>query len=790
MRKKIDVDENSQEGTDANIQIILEQAQEQLNNKNINVEQYGKMVKQIFEINESKKLREAQRIEKNSKKVNQNDEHTPISDEEARFSNSDSDVDLIKQNRIRLTKNKLRQNMEEMKKTSGGSIISSFAKATAAELRNTNNGDRKESRWAKGENQSRWSNIWDNKPQMHLMQPINNNTWNIRPGIPNMSIPPPPNPPQTLPIGMPGITPFIGNPAVNIWHNNPAFNQFDLKPQVVPQYAPIVNSDVMRTINIDQISREIRFYDDIAIAFMNWDEPKEIGFQSGQRRVVVDDKDSIILGFNEPCKSFIIDGKEYQIRLGSPTRELYIDGVWYECFFGEPPIGIQLDNKMRIFKIDGPAPPVKIGNLRQDLVVGKINMIIDAKDMVPVFLDSKVQFFEILGETNSIQFADYLLTVIINDEPISIEFGGLPKSLFIRGRKHFVRFTALPNGIVPGKVFIRNMVRTPLHRDVVSPPAPAIVSLNDVPQPDQSSSILNAPIANLHDSIVPSTVPDATLNNPSASSVPVVNQSESTLTNSSMVGARNADMPQASLPSASNPLGNINIDDLFQKLLATGIINKPVVAATAESEKDPKEAPKDKEIIKPVNLLQPETIKKRQSAIVFQLFSGMQCSSCGVRFPPEQTMKYSQHLDWHFRQNRRDRDSVRRAHSRQWYYDVSDWIQYEEIEDLEEREKNWFETQQTEMDLGQEDTNQKSESPPPSCPAGPDGAEKTCDMCHDPFEQFYHEETEEWHLRSALRIDDKIYHPLCYEDYKVIMVSMFNFFFNLISYVFISKLIL
>jgi pre-mRNA cleavage complex 2 protein Pcf11 len=48
-------------------------------------------------------------------------------------------------------------------------------------------------------------------------------------------------------------------------------------------------------------------------------------------------------------------------------------------------------------------------------------------------------------------------------------------------------------------------------------------------------------------------------------------------------------------------------------------------------------------------------------------------------------MKYSQHLDWHFRQNRRDRDNTRKAQSRKWYYDVSDWIQFEEIEDLEER---------------------------------------------------------------------------------------------------------
>lgn len=66
------------------------------------------------------------------------------------------------------------------------------------------------------------------------------------------------------------------------------------------------------------------------------------------------------------------------------------------------------------------------------------------------------------------------------------------------------------------------------------------------------------------------------------------------------------------------------------------------------------------------------------------LYSGIQCSSCGIRFPPEQTMKYRQHLDWHFRQNRRDKDNTRKAQSREWYYAASDWIQFEETEDFEE----------------------------------------------------------------------------------------------------------
>jgi pre-mRNA cleavage complex 2 protein Pcf11 len=54
-----------------------------------------------------------------------------------------------------------------------------------------------------------------------------------------------------------------------------------------------------------------------------------------------------------------------------------------------------------------------------------------------------------------------------------------------------------------------------------------------------------------------------------------------------------------------------------------------------------------------------------------------------------------------------------------------------------------------------------------SCPASSDDVNKCCDMCHDAFEQFFNEETEDWHLRSCIKVEDKCFHPICYEDYKV-----------------------
>lgn len=56
------------------------------------------------------------------------------------------------------------------------------------------------------------------------------------------------------------------------------------------------------------------------------------------------------------------------------------------------PITIELGGKKISVKLEGPPPQVKIGTVkRMDLVVAKINLIINARNMVPVFLDAKPQ---------------------------------------------------------------------------------------------------------------------------------------------------------------------------------------------------------------------------------------------------------------------------------------------------------------------------------------------------------------------------------------------------------------
>ena len=82
---------------------------------------------------------------------------------------------------------------------------------------------------------------------------------------------------------------------------------------------------------------------------------------------------------------------------------------------------------------------------------------------------------------------------------------------------------------------------------------------------------------------------------------------------------------------------------------------------------------------------------RRSRKLINNVYSGMQCSTCGVRYTPEQAMQYSHHLDWHFRQEQRQlKNSKRKQNSRKYYFNTSDWILF--TEDINERGKFiiWF----------------------------------------------------------------------------------------------------
>ncbi|XP_013195620.2 uncharacterized protein LOC106138874 isoform X2 [Amyelois transitella] len=524
-----------------------------------------------------------------------------------------------------------------------------------------------------------------------------------------------------------------------------------------------IDQDPVKTIQIDGIPREIRFYGETAVIMMDWDDPRELKFLPGSRRVTFDNKDSVVLSFNEGYKQVEIDDQVFDMRFGAPTRELYINGRWFECFFGGQPLGVIIDGKPRLVHLEGPLPQVDIGKTkRQDLVAGKINLIVNATHMCPVYLDAKVQKFQVNNQFFTIRFVDSLRTVLINEQPFKVEFGDLPKPVTLGNEKYFIRFSALPKFIKPGHVRIANMEGSSLSLPLLEMPVLGFEKIHDQNSMavDQDASKLRKTPSpegqglDMLASVMPSSIAPASASEYS-SAEPFFAKPDK------IPGLETGDEKPDPMNSL---LSNMNVNDLFAKLVATGLVQVNQNKEEAKVEINP-EKPKPKEdrsVVHKVDLLRPETLKVKQPALVAKLYGGMQCSGCGARFPPEHTVRYSQHLDWHFRQNRRERDSARRAHSRHWHYDLSDWVQYEEVEDLEEREKSWFETNSSAPapELQPESTEQA-----PSVAAGA-LADAACALCGDKFDQFYNEDKEEWHLRNSVRHNELNYHPMCYEDYK------------------------
>ncbi|CAB3994474.1 Hypothetical predicted protein [Paramuricea clavata] len=144
-----------------------------------------------------------------------------------------------------------------------------------------------------------------------------------------------------------------------------------------------------------------------------------------------------------------------------------------------------------------------------------------------------------------------------------------------------------------------------------------------------------------------------------------------------------------------------------------------------------------------------------------ELHRGTQCSSCGLRFKEANNENYRQHLDWHFRMNRKEKETV--AAHRSWFITTDDWLEFESSEDPKLKARSAV------FEAESEGESEKSEDlQEGSCPVLIDDneSERQCDICFEKFETFWDETSEDWHYKNAVRVDGKTYHYLCYQDAK------------------------
>ena len=268
-----------------------------------------------------------------------------------------------------------------------------------------------------------------------------------------------------------------------------------------------------------------------------------------------------------------------------------------------------------------------------------------------------------------------------------------------------------------------------------------------------------------------------------------------------------------------------DINKLLSQLTAAGIIN-PIPTAPNSENTSTDSVPKkihNESITK--QYLSLDELKSSCDFVVDQLYSGLQCTNCSLRFSDDalkdetdsrgktKKSRYARHLDWHFRQNRREKSkpgsatsaSTAAAHRRPWYYSIDLWILYKDVNDDIEEDSAYFLYSNsvnsptmltasgalssidfsqykefiTDFDSFIESISCDSASSvcsPKLCSvvSGFVEGSKTCSVCNEAFDEKWQEDEEEWRLMNAVRYTTngdeslvRIYHPHCLKDYII-----------------------
>ncbi|OWF46603.1 uncharacterized protein LOC110455499 isoform X2 [Mizuhopecten yessoensis] len=558
-----------------------------------------------------------------------------------------------------------------------------------------------------------------------------------------------------------------------------------------------------RFIWIDGIMRELRVDA----------PPKILSIKDKEHTMRIDGRDLMIL----------VDNKEMGV-VGGPPRYVFIDNNRCEFRFDPPPRKILIDGTMSELKLDRAIPCVVINNKKRgirfdgpprEIIVDNINYVVPVDDCVKIRINNRPHYLAFGGPAHE---------VILDGKWFEVKFGGPAKEISLGNRVIHVRLEGPP----PEVKILNEIIEEPESAPTRYGPPKAVQDLrpDGLPQHLQPSGpgqqgppalMMGGPMD--QQPMMQGMMPPGQMMMNSIQSQPVMSQPGQP-TYSGMMPPQNPMLPTqmpGMMPAVSGAMTNVfpgqapvqapnplmNVSSLLQRLMATGIIPpkdtekndntettetpKPPEIKTSKNDNTKTGSINEKDFIKPVfkqvkikdvpdlTELKTEKLKQLHEGVIQSLFSGIQCSACGQRFSAQQTERYREHLDWHFRQNRRDKDDAKVTKYRRWYYDVSDWITYEEIDESEGKGRSSiFEKMlaiATTANLANVPQDTVVNAPEGSniihCPpaTGEDKGD-VCEICGDPFEQFWNEDQEEWHLRDAIRVESKTYHPICYEDEK------------------------
>ncbi|KAK9765411.1 mRNA 3' end processing factor [Basidiobolus ranarum] len=228
--------------------------------------------------------------------------------------------------------------------------------------------------------------------------------------------------------------------------------------------------------------------------------------------------------------------------------------------------------------------------------------------------------------------------------------------------------------------------------------------------------------------------------------------------------------------SAATPTSAANPADLVQNLMAFGLLgsnnllNIPKISSIAPlpgllSNPGPKMPPSFTRSTGIQVKLSHEDIQKKRPGSVASLYEALalQCTTCGFRYQKNEAgrIKMDQHLDWHFRQNRRLKEKAKKIQSRTWFVSEEDWIHSRENQASSLQAPAFFDQ---ESNNSQQETDDESALKEMTIVVPHDHHGKPCPVCKEKFVSFWSDSEEEWMYKNAVLFENVVYHATCHAD--------------------------
>ncbi|KAF8897640.1 hypothetical protein BD779DRAFT_1491908 [Infundibulicybe gibba] len=236
----------------------------------------------------------------------------------------------------------------------------------------------------------------------------------------------------------------------------------------------------------------------------------------------------------------------------------------------------------------------------------------------------------------------------------------------------------------------------------------------------------------------------------------------------------------ASIPKLPPPE---NIANLLSTLLKAGVVSAngtPLGAGSSSKEeastyttvdlgRESFRAYRQSILEQSIKLTSTDITKKRPQIVKF-LYNQLsaQCKQCGVRFADTVIGKKNMedHLDMHFRQNRKANQNIGRGHSRSWFIGVEDWIHNSAVDSKGKGRADGSRPMNAKAAAAAEVAKRDAELRAlyVVVPPGDEAKAVSCPICKEVLKSEFLEDDEDWVWKNAIKKDDRVYHATCHAE--------------------------